>query len=595
MSGREAGPPQVAPASRTTLLRALGGWLGVVLRRGLLDPVEAGRLRTAGLSRPWRMLVWLLQGGLAVSLLVIAAAPWLRGHLALDASTLRTDSAPAGWVWLPLAIASLAVCLVLTAVLHAPWWARLLGQAMAAVYYTDLTLKSLTVDPAATWVTGVAAGLFVAQLALLAVRAASRPAWWEPLAVWGLTVAVLVVTTSPRLHPGIPGDGALLYASWESLVMISVFVMPVVYASAIGAAQLAVGLAESAVAGTAARLQPVALLLGTGGILLAATVAATIGLAGAGHGWPELGGGFAAVSVFGLGWWGLDRLVRRRGAPASRLAELETVFGTALLIGLLVHLNLVVSTLARLTISGGRLAAVALGRPELHDWAAGLERPLSAVVLFLDTPAGRIPVLIVMLAVAVWWASRGGRGPAQLLLGAAVVMSPVAFRAGFQPALVELIPVLAGLALCAGYGALALRGRLDTARLAALATGGLIVAFFHQTGVLASPLGLIFSGSGALIFGLVWGLLTGSGFANAAGRRWPRESRTLLVLAQFVLTAAMLVLTALFADPTRAFDTAARDVLGATVLGNALLACALASCLSRALTSPARAVELPDR
>lgn len=567
-------------------MRLLGGWLTVVLQHGLLDPIRHGRLRTAGLSRPWRTLFRLLQGVLAVSLAVVAAAPWLRGHLELDAAAMRSDSAPAAWGWLPLAIASLAVCLVLTAVLHAPWWAKLLGQAMAAVYYVDLTSKALASDPAATWLTGTVAGLFVAQLALLAWRSWRPPAWWEPLAVWGATVAMLVVTTSPQLHPGIPGDGALLYASWESLVMISVFVLPVVYASAIGAAQVAVGLAESSVTATAARVGRRTLALVSGGLLLAGGIAATAGFVRAGHELPVLGAAAAALLAFGLGWWGLDRLARRRGAGASRLAELEPVFGTALLVGLLVHLHVIAATLARLVLSGAQLAAAALGRPGLAVWAADAERPLSRALGLLDTPVLRIPVVLVMLAAAVWAAGRGRRGPAQLLLGAAVVLSPAALQASYQTALVELIPVAAGLALAVGYVVLAVRRQLTVERATALGIGGLLVLAFHQTGAVSSPLGLLFTGSGALIFGLLWGFLTGSGFANADGRRWPRESRALLVLAQFMLTAAMLVLTALFADPSRAFDTAARDALGATVLGSALLACALAGCLRQAFPAP---------
>lgn len=561
------------------------GWLGVVVRRGLLDPIEDGRLRTHGLPEPTRVLVRLLLGVLVASLVVVAAAPWLRGQFELDAGVLRADSAPAALIWLPLAIASLAVSLVLTAALHAPWWARLLGQAVAAVYFVDLTLKALTADPAATWVTAVVTALFVAQLGLLAVRASRAPAWWEPLAMWTLTVAVLVVTTSPRLHPGLPGDGALLYASWESLVMISVFVLPVVYASAIGAAQVAVGLAESTVTATAPRVGRLALLVVAGALLLAGAGAAVAGLAQAGHGLPALGAGAGALVVFAAGWWALDRLAWRRGAAASGLAELEAVFGTALLVGLLVQLNLVVSTIARLTISGGQLISLALGRPEIGDWARGLEGPLNDAFVFFDTSISRIPVVLAMLAGAAWWASRRRRGPAQLLLGAAVILSPVALGADFQEALVELIPVLTGLALCSAYVWLIVRRRVTVGRLSALAVGGLLVLVFHHTGVLSSPLGLIFTGSGALIFGLVWGFLTGSGFANSGGRRWPRESRVWLVLSQFVLTAAMLVLTALFADPTRAFDTNARDALGATVLGNALLACALATCLSQSLTA----------
>ena len=576
MSAESLDPPTIAPAP----LRRVRDWLVTVLHGGLVEPIEQGRLGTTGLPQPYRMLVWLIQAGLAASLVVIAAAPWLRSLLELDAGVLRNDSAPAGALWLPPAIATLAVSLVLTAVLHAPWWARLLGQAMAAVYYVDLTLKTTRAAPQAGWVTLAVTGLFVAQLAFLAWRALRRPAWWEPLVVWAVNVTVLVVTTSPRLHPGIPGDGVLLYASWESLVMIGVFIMPVVYASGIGAAQAAVGLVASAAIATAPRV-PRALPVSAGVLVLVGTGVAVATLVGSGHGWPEIGSALAAVLVFWLGWWALDVLARRHGAPAPQLTELESVFGTALLVGLLVQLNLVISTLMRLAISGGHLAAVALGRPDLAAWADGLEQPLTAAFGFLDTPPARVPVLLVMLGLAAWWATRGRRGPAQLLLGAAVLMSPVAFQTGYQDALVELIPVLAGLALCVAFVVFAARGRLTAVRTSALTVGGLLVLVFHHTGALSSPLGLVFTGSGALIFGLAWGFLTGSGFANSDGRRWPRESRVMLVLSQFVLTAAMLVLTALFADPTRAFDTTARDALGATVLGTALLACALATCLGR--------------
>ncbi len=577
---------QAAPV-RPPLSR-IGTGLALVLRRGLLDQIDEGRLRATGLSTPYRAQTWLLQGVLVVSLLVIATAGWLRTALELDSGVLRLDSAPAVLIWLPLAIASLAVALVLTAALHAPWWGRLVAQLVTAVYVIDLTLKARTADPGATWVTWLVAALFVAQLGFLAARAFRPPAWWEPLVLWGVSVTVLVVTTSPALHPGIPGDGMLLFASWGSLVTVSAFVMPVVYASAIGAAQVTLGLAASVVTTSARRLGRPALLLVGAGLLLTGMVITTMTLVGSGHGPGALGGALAAVGVFAAGWAGLDLLARRRGAPAVRLTELEPVFSTALLVGLLVHLNLVVATFVRPVISSAQVAANLLNRPELATWADGLEQPLTAATNAIDSPAGRIPVLFGMLALALWWAAHRRRGPAQLLVGAAVILSPSAFKAGSQTTISELLPVVAAAALSSCFVVLAVRRRLTTPRLSALALGGLLVLAFHQVGTISSPLGLVFTGTGALIFGLLWGFLTGSGFANTGGRRWPRESRVMMVFAQYVLTAAMLVLTALFADPTRAFDTTARDALGAAVLGNALLACALATCVSQAIRNDSR-------
>jgi hypothetical protein len=70
----------------------------------------------------------------------------------------------------------------------------------------------------------------------------------------------------------------------------------------------------------------------------------------------------------------------------------------------------------------------------------------------------------------------------------------------------------------------------------------LLAGLLSQWEFAADPFGplLGFAGMGFVVFGLVWGFLTGGGWANEASERFPRSSRTFLLLGYSIFSIALL-------------------------------------------------------
>ena len=120
-------------------------------------------------------------------------------------------------------------------------------------------------------------------------------------------------------------------------------------------------------------------------------------------------------------------------------------------------------------------------------------------------------------------------------------------RAGVDPDLLNLTAT--AVVVVGGVVQLA-RGRLTRARALALAGGLTICALFSGRDFISDPVGTVigFSGAALVLFGLVWDLFTGSGWANGESRRFARPTRVLLVLANSVTTMSVLAFAALVRD-----------------------------------------------
>jgi hypothetical protein len=112
----------------------------------------------------------------------------------------------------------------------------------------------------------------------------------------------------------------------------------------------------------------------------------------------------------------------------------------------------------------------------------------------------------------------------------------------------------------------------------ALAFAGLLIlsALFSYRDFISDPLGAVlgFSGAALVLFGLTWDLFTGSSWANGHSRRFPRPTRVMLVLTNYVLSMTVLAYAALVRDgsTTIYFDPFAQ--LGDLILGTGLIAAA---------------------
>jgi hypothetical protein len=123
---------------------------------------------------------------------------------------------------------------------------------------------------------------------------------------------------------------------------------------------------------------------------------------------------------------------------------------------------------------------------------------------------------------------------------------------------------------------LLLRRQLTPQRALALAGMLILSALFSYRDFITDPLGAVlgFSGAALVLFGLTWDLFTGSGWANRESRRFPRPTRVLLVLTNYVLSMTVLAYAALIRDgsTTIYFDPFAQ--FGDLIFGTGLIAAA---------------------
>jgi hypothetical protein len=212
--------------------------------------------------------------------------------------------------------------------------------------------------------------------------------------------------------------------------------------------------------------------------------------------------------------------------------------------------------------------------------AARLSFDITPLVTRIVDPS-RVLVGVVLIILAVRAARRGQPGRA-LVMGCIGVMLVALARqllfgdrtpAPINPDALNL--VASGVAVVAVV-ILLIRRSLTSQR--ALAFAGLLIlsALFSYRDFISDPLGALlgFSGAALVLFGLTWDIFTGSGWANRESRRFPRPTRVLLVLTNYVLSMTVLAYAALIRDgsTTIYFDTFAQ--LGDLILGTGLLAAA---------------------
>ncbi|WP_420110605.1 hypothetical protein, partial [Pseudactinotalea sp.] len=123
-------------------------------------------------------------------------------------------------------------------------------------------------------------------------------------------------------------------------------------------------------------------------------------------------------------------------------------------------------------------------------------------------------------------------------------------------------------------GTWTIRRQVTIARLHAIGVALLLAGAISARDLLADPLGWLLGSAGGalLVIGLVWNLLTNADPANGDSPRFPRASRTLVVVGY--LTAAMLVAASDALAVSFAVDLDRFVQLGADVIGTALLATA---------------------
>jgi hypothetical protein len=279
------------------------------------------------------------------------------------------------------------------------------------------------------------------------------------------------------------------------------------------------------------------------------------------------------VTAFAVVGVGLLRVTRRR-ASAPVVSELGDELGrvgftiAAALIAVALPVQVFLSVLQ------------VLASLEPAGAAARISFDITPLVTRIIDPS-RVLVGIVLLILAVRAARRGQASRALVLGGIGVMLVALARQLLFgdqtpAPINPDALNLVASAVVVGAVLILWLRRQLTPQR--ALAFAGMLIlsALFSYRDFISNPLGAVlgFSGVALVLFGLTWDLFTSSGWANRESRRFPRPTRVLLVLTNYVISMTVLAYAALIRDgsTTIYFDPFAQ--FGDLIFGTGLLAAA---------------------
>ena len=564
-----------------------GAFARGVVRSTVVGPVREGRIRDHGWPYGLRAVVLLGYLAFAFAGVLVVASGAIRQASTLEPSGNTAVGLPVPAVWMLTTLFSFGLSLLLTAGLRAPWWLRLLALLVVLAALSAWSLRTPGTSGSAWWPLVVLV-LLVGLVVLVVVRSRRPFAWWELGAVWATVAACLVVGLVENRYSIDFGQDQVPLLLQYLAATLGYLVLPTAMVAGAAAAEVCLRLTVAATE-QAQRLGrdwvPYAVL---GLVVLVRGVQVVRQLATRDpvtQGWDVVVPSLVLVGLLAAVGLGLLAVARRRratvdvGGLGDELTAIGLPVGAALI---LVNLPLqlavgVVPLLAALAPAGllgsdldvaalvGRLvdpirALVGLGVLALALRAARRGRATRALVL------GTVGVLLVMLA-------------------RSLVQGPQA-RAGVDPDVLNLTAT--AVVVVGGVVQLA-RGRLTRPRALGLAGALTICALFSGRDFVSDPVGTVigFSGAALVLFGLVWDLFTGSGWANGESRRFARPTRVLLVLANSVTTMSVLAFAALVRDGSTTIYLDPYAEFGDLVFGTALLAAGVVAVLAPTSGAPA--------
>lgn len=552
-----------------------------VLTQTLVEPVADGRLRDDGWPYGLRAIVAAGYVMFGLAALTVAFSGRIRSGSTLMVTGASALGLPRQAQWLLVALLGFGVALFLSAVLHAPWWGRLVGLVFTLLLMGSWSVRSPAIAGSWLWPL-LGAATMVALLVFVILRWRRRFAWWEFAVVWGLVGAATVVGVFTQRFSRTFGYDFTPQLLQQTAAILGTLALPAATLAGAAVAEIAVRATVSATR-TAQRLShrrwPYVILavvlaarLAQIGWLLAHRDAVT-------GGWPTaitalvLTLAFTGVAV-GVRW--LGRAHPEPPSVSTLSDELGRVgFGVgAALLAIIVPLQ-VVLVVVQVLLSldpGGPLGRIGLNVAPLVSSAVD---PI------------RIGVAVGLIVLAARAARRGQRGRA-LMLGCIAVMLVALARSAFlgdataapldQDALNVIV---SGVAVTTTLVCL-LRRRLTANRAVALAGVLILSGLFSYRDFISDPLGALlgFSGAALVLFGLTWDLLTGSHWGNTTSPRFPRPTRVMLVLTNSLLTMLVLAYAALVRDGSTTIYLDPYAEFGDVLFGTALLAAAVIAVLT---------------
>jgi hypothetical protein len=540
----------------------------------LVDPIEQGRLRDLESPYGLRSIVLLGYVVFVIAGLMVIFSGLIREHSTLTVSGTGLGL-PEQMVWPLVLLLSFGVASLMAAAQHGPWWLKVLGLLFALMVMGTWSLRSPSLAGWVGWPV-IAACLMTALLVLVIIRWRRGFAWWEFAAIWALVGLAMVIGIAETREARIYGSDLTPLNLQQTAAVLGYLALPA--ATIAGAA-----VAEITVRATVAATQnaqrfakqgwPYMILVGVlcirlvqCGWLLAHRDPVVEGL-------TSLLWACALVTAFAVVGLLLVRLSRRRES-APVVSELGDELGkvgftiAAALIAVALPVQVFLSVLQ------------VLASLEPGGAAARLSFDITPLVTRVIDPS-RVLVGVVLLILAVRAARRGQASRALVLGGIGVMLVALARQLLFgdrtpAPINPDALNLVASAVVVVAVLILWLRRQLTPQR--ALAFAGMLIlsALFSYRDFISDPLGAVlgFSGVALVLFGLSWDLFTSSGWANQESRRFPRPTRVLLVLTNYVISMTVLAYAALIRDgsTTIYFDPFAQ--FGDLIFGTGLIAAA---------------------
>ena len=566
----------------------LGAFARGVVGSTVVGPVREGRIRDHGWPYGLRAVVLLGYLAFAFAGVLVVASGAIRRWATLDPVGTGTLGLPEPALWMLATLLSFGLSLLLTAGLRAPWWLRVLALLVVLSALAAWGLRTPSTAGSLAWPLLVL--VLLAGLVVLVVVRSRRPfAWWELGATWAVCAACLVVgIVENRYSVAFGSDQVPLFLQYLASVL-GYLVLPTAMVAGASVAEVCLRLTVAATeqAQRLARAWVPYAVLGlvvvVRGVQVVRQLAARDPVT---QGWDVVVGSLVLVGLLAaVGLWLLAVARRRRaGVDVGGLSDELTAIGLpvgAALILVNLPLQLAVGVLPLLA---GLFPGVLVTDFDAGAFVARLVDPIRALVG------------LALLGLALR-AARRGRATRALVLGtvgvllvmlARTLVQGPQVRAGVDP---DLLNLTATVVVVVGGVVQLARQRLTRPRALGLAGALTICALFSGRDFISDPVGTVigFSGAALVLFGLVWDLFTGSGWANGESRRFARPTRVLLVLANSVTTMSVLAFAALVRDGSTTIYLDPYAEFGDLVFGTALLAAGVVAVLAPASGEPAEA------
>lgn len=548
-----------------------------LVRLTIVQPIRDGLVRPHG----WPAGLGAITAGsaavYATVALAVVFAPVVRATGDLSVAFSRV-TLPAAVVPVLVAATLLSLSLVQTAALHASWPLRVVAVLLSAVSISWFAI------PAFLHPLGLV-GPITAVLGLVAVTLLRRRAAFA----WGEFVTVTVLICLGTLVPiALQAASNPFGVDWRARMLegalgnLSVLAYPAVLMAGAALAQIAVTAAEAA-AGAAGRELPSVWFRGFLGALIGwrlidVTTAAAAGAVTL----PTVVTGLAVLAAVGA--LALALGVGRRPPAVAEYTVDTSRLGYPLAIAMtwLVLLSLPASLIREVAhvLRGGLVVGIS---DVLLD---GLRSPITPLAV-------RALVGLVALAFAVRLAGRGRVVEAVFLAGFCVVAvgQAMAYLPGLGFLQSDWAPAVAmvatGVALVA-LPWLAAQGLLSRERTTAVASVLLLCAVYPHRAVLDDPISALlgFSGVGAVLFGLVWRVLTEGDVTREGSPGLPVPARVLGFAANALFAVTAMAFVAVSRASGSTLDLTRFADLGDATLGTPLFVAAVVGGLAVALRRP---------